>query len=231
MGMPASGKTTLGEYIGGELGLSYIGETPVEENPFFEKYYKDPEKWSLIIQMYYLFEKRRQVVGFESSGEIGVRKILESGPVISEPPIFQDGLYARARLEQYPEQMKTYQDFFDGMVNDGRQSPDLLLYLRLSFPTFLKRLEERAKRDPIREVELKESEVYWKKLWELHEEWIEENPLDLNIIVIDGDKLDFSKYDNDEEAKADLLLEFIKLTKESLVGNKKIILPNILNQK
>ncbi len=231
MGVPASGKTTLGEYISGELGLSYIGETPVKENPFFEKYYKNPEKWSLITQMYYLFEKRRQVIGFESSGEIGVRKLLESGPVVSEPPIFQDGLYARARLEQYPEQMKTYQDFFDGMVNDGRQNPDLLTYLRLKSPTFLRRLEERAKKDPAREVELKESKVHWRRLWELHEEWIEENPLDLNIIVINGDELDFSKYSDVEEAKADWLLEFTKLARESFVNletRKRGFLENVI---
>lgn len=231
MGVPASGKTILGEYISKKLDMSYIGEIPVEENPFFEKYYKDPEKWSLIIQMYYLFEKRRQVVGFESSGEIGVRKVLENGPVISEPPIFQDGLYARARLEQYPEQMKTYQDFFDGMVNDGRQNPDLLLYLRLSFPSFLNRLEERAKRDSAREVELEESEVYWRRLWELHEQWIEDNPLSLNIIVINGDELDFSKYSDVEEAKADLFLEFTKLARESFINletDKRGLLENVI---
>jgi deoxyadenosine/deoxycytidine kinase len=228
MGVPASGKTTLGEYISRELGMSYVGETPVEDNPFFEKYYEDPEKWSLIIQMYYLFEKRHQVVGFESSGEIGVRKILESKSVISEPPIFQDGLYARARLEQYPEQMETYQDFFDGMVNDGRQNPDLLLYLRLSFPTFLRRLKERAKRDQAREVELKESKVYWKRLWELHEEWIEENPLDLNIIIINGEEFDFSKYVDPDEAKKKLFAKFAQSAKTSLVGNENIILPEAL---
>lgn len=60
--------------------------------------------------------------------------------------------------------------------------------------------------------------------------------MDLNIIVIDGDELDFSKYDNDEEAKADLLLEFTKLARESFVNLEtgkrglfeNVILPDVL---
>ncbi len=228
MGVPASGKTTLGEYISKELGLSFVGETSVTENPFFEKYYKDPKIWSLAVQMYFLFDKRCQVVGFGSTGEIGARKLLENGPVTSEPPVYQDGLYARARLEQYPKQMEIYQDFFDGMVNDGQQNPDLLLYLHLSFPTFLSRLQRRAKEDPTRKVELEESEKYWKRLWELHEQWIEENPFDLNIIIINGDEFDFSKYVNHDEAKKKLLVEFKRLAKRSLVDNKNIILPGVL---
>lgn len=225
MGVPASGKTILGEYISKELGLSFVGEASVEENPFFERYYKDPKRWSLAVQMYFLFDKRCQVIGIDSTGEIGIRKLLESRSVVSEPPVYQDGLYAQARLEQYPKQMEIYQDFFDGMVNDGQQNPDLLLYLRLSFPTFLSRLQERARKDPVRKVELKESEKYWKRLWELHEQWIEENPFDLSIIIINGDEFDFSKYVNPDEAKKKLLAEFIRLAKRSLVDNKNIILP------
>lgn len=231
MGVPASGKTTLGEHISEQLGFSFMGEVPVDDNPLFEKYYKDPEKWSLPMQMSFLFDKRRQIVGAEDFGEIGIKKLLKKGPVISEPPIYQDGLYAQARLEQFPREMKQYKDFFEGMVDDDFQRPDLLVYIRLSFSTFLNRVRERAEKDPTRSVELEESEEYWKRLWNLHEQWIEDNPLDLDIIVIDGDELDFSKYDDIEGAKADIFSEFTRLAKESFVDrdtDKKRVFENII---
>jgi deoxyadenosine/deoxycytidine kinase len=231
MGVPASGKTTLGKDISEQLGFSFMGEVSVDDNSLFEKYYKDPKKWSLSMQMSFLFDKRRQIVGAEDFGEIGIKKLLKKGPVISEPPIYQDGLYAQARLEQSPREMKMYKDFFEGMVGDNFQKPDLLVYIRLSFSTFLNRVRERAEKDPARSVELAESEEYWKRLWELHEEWIEENPLDLDIIVIDGDELDFSKYDDVEEAKADILSEFTRLAKNNFVNSetdKREILRNVI---
>jgi len=229
--VPASGKTTLGKHISEQLGFSFIGEVPIDDHPLFEKYYQDPEKWSLSMQMSFLFDKRRQIIGVEGSGEVSIIKLLEKGPVISEPPIYQDGLYAQARLEQFPQEMEKYKDFFEGMVGDDFQKPDLLVYIRLGFSTFLNRVRERAEKDSARSVELEESEEYWKRLWELHEQWIEENPLDLNIIVIDGDELDFSKYDDVEEAKTDLLSEFTKLAKENFVDlktGKRRILENVI---
>lgn len=231
MGVPASGKTTLGEHISEQLGFSFMGEVSVDNHPLFEKYYQDPEKWSLPMQMSFLFDKRRQIVGVESLGEGGIRKLLKKGPVISEPPIYQDGLYAQARLEQFPREMKLYQDFFEGMVDENLQRPDLLVYIRLSFSTFLNRVRERAEKDPARSVELEESEDYWKRLWDLHEQWIEDNPLDLDIVVINGDELDFSKYDDVEEAKADLLSEFTRLAKENFVDSetgKRKIFENVI---
>ena len=43
MGVPASGKTTLGEHISEQLGFSFMGEVPVDSHPLFEKYYSPNE--------------------------------------------------------------------------------------------------------------------------------------------------------------------------------------------
>jgi len=42
----------------------------------------------------------------------------------------------------------------------------------------LKGIKERVERDPTRKAELQESESYWKRLWELHEEWVAGNRWD-----------------------------------------------------
>lgn len=72
--------------------------------------------------------------------------------------------------------------------------PDILIYLKVSFPKMLRGIKERAQWDLTRKVELQESEGYWKRLWELHEEWVAGNPLGLNIVILDMDKFALSGY-------------------------------------
>lgn len=60
-------------------------------------------------------------------------------------------------------------------------------------------IKQRAENDHARKTELQESESYWKRLWELHEEWVAGNPLGLNIFILDMDKYDISNYFNREQ--------------------------------
>lgn len=228
MGLPASGKTTISNYLGQELGMTYVGEAPVDDNPLFELYYSDPDKWSLMAQMYFLFQKRQQIVGFEQAEEIGIKNMLLANPVISEPPIYQDGLYAQARLESKPEEMRKYQDFFDGMVDSSIQTPDLIVYLRLKFPDFITRVRNRAEKYSERAIELEEKEEYWQRLWDLHEEWVNNNPLSLNIVTIDMAQFDFSRYDDRDQAKREFSKEFRGLVTPNLANLQSVILPSKL---
>ena len=76
----------------------------------------------------------------------------------------------------------------------------------------LRGIEERAQGDPTRKAELQESGDYWKRLWELHEEWVIKNPLCLNIIVLDMDKYNFSRYKNKDEALETAYQELVEKT-------------------
>ncbi|MFH1863362.1 MAG: deoxynucleoside kinase [bacterium] len=201
LGVPASGKTTCAKYLGERLGFQVLEEYPVSETPLFDKYYTDPDKWAFPIQTLFLFESWRQVAGGASLGIEGVKEKLKMGSVISEPTIWQNAFYAQARLEGNPKELSWYQDFFNGLVrSDSFPKPDVLIYLKVSFPNMLRGIEERAQRDLTRKTELQESEGYWRRLWGLHEEWVNENPLGLKIITLDMDKYDFSSYNSDGEA-------------------------------
>ncbi|MBU0572334.1 deoxynucleoside kinase [Patescibacteria group bacterium] len=229
MGLPASGKTTLGKYISDRLGMDFVGEISVEDVSTFEDYYKpsskDPSVIAFVTQLTFLFDRRCKVLGFGEKE--GVKDMLERGSVISES-IYQDRIYAQARLENSPKKMDEYNLFFEGMVDEEDHNPDLLVYIRLTYPTFIKRLINRAKTNPERAVELEEKPEYWMRLRHLFETWITENPLNLNIIIIDGDKYDFSNYENEEDAKKKLLEELTGEMKKRLGGNENIILPEAL---
>jgi deoxyadenosine/deoxycytidine kinase len=162
------------------------------------------------MQMIFLFEKRLQIKGSELLEVVGIKELLKKGPVVSEPPIYADALFGQARLEGSPTEMRQYMDFYEGIISEKNfLKPDLIFYLRLSLPNFFRRIRKRAEKDPERKVELQEKEEYWKRLHDLHEEWVRENPLNLRIITIDGDKFDFSRYKNQGEANTDLLTELL----------------------
>jgi len=201
LGVPASGKTTLAKYLGERLGAQVLEEYLVSDNSLFEKYYSEPDKWAFPIQTLFLFESWRQVVGGKSLEVEGVADKLSNNSVVSEPPIWQNAFYAQARLEKNPQELAWYNDLFKGLVGrDSFPKPDILIYLKVSFSKMLRSIKERAQRDLTRKAELQESEGYWKRLWDLHEEWVTGNPLGLNIVILDMDKFALSDYKTRKQA-------------------------------
>ncbi len=211
MGLPASGKSTFANFLGERLGFRVLGEIPVERVPNFENYYKrrGDKHLALATQLVFLYESWLQNGGSEPLAIPGVKDILKDGPVILEPPFWQNTLYAQTRLEGKPKLLALYNRVASGLIQkDAFPKPDYLIYLRVSFSSMLKRIKERAKNCPQRKVELKEKRKYWKRLWILHEEWITQNPLGLNIIVLNMDKFDPSVYKDEREAMEAMLAEF-----------------------
>jgi deoxyadenosine/deoxycytidine kinase len=169
-------------------------------------------------------------------GIAGIRKLLEASPVISQPPIWQDALYARARLGKSAE-FGSYQAFYSGLVSaDSFPTPDLVVYMRVGFGNMLARIDNRARNNPDREVELKEKPAYWKKLWKFHEVWVRRNLGQMRIAVIDGDSFNFARFENEDVAKKALLHEFLNQARYHLVGplgkeprqSQNLIIPDLI---
>lgn len=200
MGVTGAGKTTFAEFLCKKVNGRLFRELPVEDNPLFVKYYENPEDYALLTQMFFVFEKWLQTKGSRKLGVSGVRRFW-TWPVIQEPPIYEDALYAQARFGDDPEKWEKYDTFYNGLLSAKLfPKPDLLVYLHLDFPKMLENIRKRAEQDPQRAVELNESENYWRKLWQLHENWVKENPLGLRIVTLDMDKYHFSDYKSKDEA-------------------------------
>jgi len=209
MGSTYSGKTTFAKFINNKLGFPLIEELPVTEHPLFTKYYSNPSVYGLGTQFLFAFDKRLRTAGSHNLGVTGVKDLLKNGPVVLEPPIWEDRLYAQARLENNPRELEWYERFYQGLVSGNcLPEPDIVTYLRLDFSTMFKRIEERAKCDPSRSVELDEKPEDWKRLWDLHEEWISQNPLNLKIVTLDMDKYDYAKYSHQQDVENSIIAEF-----------------------
>lgn len=218
MGVPASGKSTLAEVVSEQLGFTHVPELKIEDEDLFTKYYEDPGKYSFAMQSLFLFNKWQQTHGSDAVGIVGIRKLLEAGPIISQPPIYQDALYARARLGKSKE-FHYYEEFYRGLISsDTFPTPDLVVYMRISFENMIARINQRASQNPARAVELNEKRTYWKKLWKFHEVWVGRNLGQMKIAVINGDSFNFSRFENGDAAKEALLHEFLNQARYHLVG-------------
>jgi len=218
MGVPASGKSTLAEVVSERLGFTHVPELKVEDETLFTRYYEDPRKYSFAMQSIFLFNKWQQTQGSAAVGIPGIKDLLAQGPVISQPPIWQDALYARARMGRNSEFGK-YEEFFKGLTSvEAFPNPDLVVYMRVSFENMLFRIRQRAEQDPGRAVELNEKRSYWRKLWKFHEVWVEKNLGRMRIAVINGDNFNFWRFANNEVAKETLLQEFLNIARYHLVG-------------
>lgn len=200
MGVTGAGKTTFAKFLSEKLNGRLLEETPVGENPFFKDYYGSPDTY-LPAQIFFLDAKWRQICGDDVSKNPGVKKILIKQDVILEPPIYEDALYAQARLEEKPKEWDWYKEYYSGLIGvDSFPKPDLVVFLRLRLTEMLARIRERANKNPERASELNESAAYWERLRWLHENWVKENPLGLKIVTLDMGRFDFSGYRNDGDA-------------------------------
>jgi len=200
MGVTGAGKTTLAVFLAKKMKGRLIQEIPVDQNPFFKNYYGQPQFY-FPTQLFFLNAKWQQIR--ES------RKL--KGILIQEPPIYEDMLYAQAKLKARSKEWRLYKTYYDGLIGDPSfPKPDLVIFLRLSFSTMLARIQKRAGINPQRASELKETQVYWRRLWQRHEDWIRKNPLGLRIVILDTDKYDFSNYKNANRALEDVFADIVK---------------------
>ena len=126
---------------------------------------------------------------------------------VSDRSIYEDALFFQMNAESNvadPTEFKIYDSLLENMMEDtpGNPSkkPDLLIYIRVSLDTMLKRIEKRGRSyeqistDP----SLKD---YYARLIRYYEPWYEKYDASPKI-VIDGDKYDFI---GDEDAKKEVL--------------------------
>lgn len=127
------GKTTLAK----KLAQSFQAELLLEgaaENPFLEKFYQDPKAGALPAQLYFLFQRNKQLQELRQGD-------MFSPNHIADFLMDKDRLFARVTLDS--DELSLYEQVFNNLTIDA-PVPDLVIYLQAPTDVLLKRIRKRA---------------------------------------------------------------------------------------
>ena len=172
-----SGKTTLTEM----LARHYHWEPKYEQvtfNPYLEDYYRDIERWSFPMEVFFLKERFRDIMEMQKS----------SKDTIQDRSIYE-GVYVfvanNKRMGHLSDRdFDTYMELFGHMTNIVRY-PDLMIYLRASIPHLVANIQKRG-RDYEQAIQLE----HLKGLNDLYEDFIY-NKYKGKVLTVEVDNIDY----------------------------------------
>ena len=176
------GKTTLTRMLSQHYGWTPKYES-VTYNPYLEDYYKDIERWSYILETYFLAQRFQDLLDISKSEEV----IIQDRTILEGVHIFVANNKAMGNLSD--RDYDTYMQLFNLMMSMVRE-PDLLIYLKSSVPHLVSQIQKRG-----REYEKSISIEYLNNLNERYDEWIENYKG--KVLVIEADNLDFENRPED----------------------------------
>jgi deoxyguanosine kinase len=127
------GKTSLAKRLAKSFGSELILEQ-ADENPFIERFYKNPRAAALPTQLFFLFQRARQLE------EIRQQDLFESVRV-ADYLLDKDRLFARLTLDD--EEYALYEQVYSRLTIDV-PIPDLVIYLQAPTDVLLERIERRG---------------------------------------------------------------------------------------
>lgn len=176
-GNMGSGKTTLTGML-----ADYYGWTPryevVDTNPYLEDYYKDIQRWSFNLEVFFLKERFRDLLAISERDDT----------VIQDRSIFEGVYVFTANNKQMgnlsERDFECYMELFDSMMMIAKY-PDLMIYLRSSVPHLVENIQKRG-----RSYEQAIPLDYLENLNRLYEEFVFEKYKG-RLLVVDVDEIDF----------------------------------------
>lgn len=177
-----SGKTTLTKKLSEKLGWKPHYES-VQDNPYLADFYKDMDRWSFPLQVYFLTHR------------FNTHKYIETAPAssVQDRSIYEDAnIFARALFEQGKLDARDYENYrtlYESMIQ-YLNPPTLMIFLRRSVPKLIERIQLRG-----RDYEQAIPVDYLTSLNNYYDDWYANYNLGKSLIV-DTDELDF--LDNEE---------------------------------
>ena len=199
-GIIGSGKSTMTEILSKELGSKAFFE-PVEDNPVLPLFYKGNEiaakkraagdqnatnPYTYLLQTFFVNRRFRMI-----------KEAKKEANNVLDRSIYEDALFMKMNTDMgnaTAVEYATYQELLQNMLDElqyatGVDSQDLMIFIKVSYDTMLKRIRKRG-----RDYEQIESDPtlpeYYQNLLQYYDRWLkwyDKSP----IMVIDGDKYDF----------------------------------------
>jgi len=127
------GKTSLARRIAQHIGAETLLEKP-DENPFLAKFYRDPPRYALATQLFFLFQRGNEVRDLAQLD-------MFSPNTVADYLLDKDMLFARLNLSD--EEFVLYQQIYHTLQLQA-PVPDLVIYLQAPPETLAKRVRLRG---------------------------------------------------------------------------------------
>jgi deoxyguanosine kinase len=174
------GKTSLARRLACSFGSELILEQ-ADENPFLERFYKNPRSAALQTQLYFLFQRTRQLEDIRQHDLFDTVRVADY-------LIDKDRLFARLTLDD--EEFALYDQVYTKLVVDP-PVPDLVIYLQAPVDVLVERIERRGIR-----YEQHMDRTYLEKLQEAYARFFhayDASPL----LIVNAAQADFVANDGD----------------------------------
>ena len=128
-----AGKTSLAERLAKHYGANTLLEKP-EENPFLTRFYKNPARYALPTQLFFLFQR------IDEMRDLAQMDLFHASTV-ADYLFDKDTLFARLNLND--DEFTLYQNIYQNLAPQTTV-PDLVIYLQASPETLFERVNKRA---------------------------------------------------------------------------------------
>ena len=174
------GKTSLARRLARSFGSELILEQ-ADENPFLERFYRNPKSAALQTQLFFLFQRTRQLEDMRQQDLFDTVRVADY-------LIDKDRLFARLTLDD--EEYALYEQIFARLATDT-PIPDLVVYLQAPSDVLLERIARRGIR-----YEQQIEREYLEKLQEAYARFFlayDASPL----LIVNAAQADFVNNDED----------------------------------
>lgn len=127
------GKTSLAHRLAVHYGSDLILEQ-AEENPFLERFYREPRRYALPTQLFFLFQRARQLHDLRQAD-------LFNPVQVADFLLEKDRLFAELTLDA--DELELYLKTYEHLAIDAPR-PDLVIYLQAPVDVLLGRIEKRG---------------------------------------------------------------------------------------
>ncbi len=174
------GKTTLARRLAETFGSELVLEG-ADENPFLERFYQDPRSAALPTQLFFLFQRARQLQSWRQGDMFAPVRVADF-------LMQKDRLFAQLTLDD--DELRLYEQAYEHLTLDA-PLPDLVIYLQAPVEVLLERIGRRS-----RSYERQLSSDYLRKVAEAYTQFFYQydatpllivNAADINLAQGDAD--------------------------------------------
>ena len=127
------GKTSLSKRLADSFNYELLLEKS-EENPFLDRFYKEPKQYALSTQLFFLLQRAQQLEDLRQEDMFQPLRIADF-------LIDKDQLFAKENLD--PDEYTLYLDVFKHLTVDA-PTPNLVIYLQAPTDVLLNRIQKRG---------------------------------------------------------------------------------------